>query len=154
MLARKYFTPSNTNPFCFAFSALVQVPRAQRESPKFKKRLEDWLARLKLRFDCSHPDALDHCKNEEDAEWLRRVRANLPASMGSRDVIFQKKMEKTLKRKAEDEQREANAREKWNRESQVSLSLTVCVGMSGGARASMFVVLHAHVSWCVVKICV
>ena len=51
----------------------------------------------------------------------------MPASMGSRDVVFQKKMEKSMKRKSTDEMREANAREKWNREIKVSSSLDVCV---------------------------
>ena len=79
--------------------------------------------KLDLRFDCSHKDALEYCNNDEDAEWLRQVRVNLPSSFGSRDVIYEKKMEKVLKRKAMEERREANRHAKWEKEQKVRLSL-------------------------------
>ena len=59
-----------------------RTPAKRRESsPTFQKRLQEWLAKMELRFDCSTKDALDRCEKEEDAEWLRRVQANLPALM-------------------------------------------------------------------------
>ena len=79
------------------------------------------MAKLQERFDCSHSDALDFCAKEEDAEWLRRVRANLPASMGSRDVIYEKKVGKYLKRKAAEEERKEQAELKWKKEEKVRL---------------------------------
>ena len=75
-----------------------RVPPQRRESsPTFQVRLKEWLAKMDQRFDCSSRDALDHCEKAEDAEWLRRVRANLPALMGARDVVYEKQKEKSLK---------------------------------------------------------
>ena len=107
----------------FPFSSLSHTPLSRRDTPVFKKNLGDWLLKLDLRFDCSHKDALEYCNNDEDAEWLRRVRVNLPSSFGSRDVIYEKKMEKVLKRKATEERREANRQAKWEKEQKVRLSL-------------------------------
>ena len=92
----------------------------RRQSPAFEKRSAVWFAKLDLRFDCSHPNALDVCATEEDAEWLRRVRANLPATMGSRDIIFQEKMEKSLKRRETEAEREAKVKAKWEDEKKVT----------------------------------
>ena len=77
---------------------MKRTPANRRESsPTFQARVKEWLAKMDMRFDCSLKDALDHCEKEEDAEWLRRVRANLPALMGPRDVVYQKQKEKSLK---------------------------------------------------------
>ena len=71
---------------------MLKTPAKRRQSSShFQMRLQEWLAKMDLRFDCSRKDALGHCEKEEDAEWLRRVQANLPALMGPRDVVFQKK---------------------------------------------------------------
>ena len=97
------------------------MAKGRRLGPKFLTSLAEWLDHLDLRFDCSAKDALDHCVNEEDAEWLRRVRANLAATMGSRDVVYEKKMEKILKRKLTEEDREIKAKAKWKDEKEVEM---------------------------------
>ena len=91
----------------------------RRDTASFKEKLTEWIALLDLRYDASTHDALDFCATEEDAEWLRRVRANLPASMGSRDVIYEKRMEKSLKRKAIEEDREKKRAARVEKEKQV-----------------------------------
>ena len=67
------------------WSDFNKTPKARREKPAFKERVEKWMAKLDLHFDCSEENALEVCAKEEDREWLRRVRANLQASMGPLD---------------------------------------------------------------------
>ena len=95
--------------------ALSHTDRALWNGPSWQKRIDEWTVTLDQRFDCSTADALDFCVSDEDAEWLRRVRANLPASMGGRDVLF----EKACKRKAEEVERKERARAKYEEEKKV-----------------------------------
>ena len=110
--------------FSFPVRDMNRTSAKRRESsPTFQARLKAWLAKMDMRFDCSKKDALDHCEKEEDAEWLRRVRANLPASMGARDVIFQKQKERSLKRQAKDAERAEKAKARCEEERKVTLLL-------------------------------
>ena len=91
------------------------MDQAKRNLLSSQKRVNEWTVTLDQRFDCSTANALDFCVSDEDAEWLRRVRANLPASMGGRDVLF----ERACKRKADEVERKERARAKYEEEKKV-----------------------------------
>ena len=96
------------------------LQKTDRNSEKVKEKVSQWFEKMAHRFDCSQENALDTCKNEEDREWLKRVRANLPASFGSCDRGFEIAAEKHLKRKALEEERAERQKKKCEEEKAVS----------------------------------